>query len=39
MGVAFVFSSHDPQVMAAADDALTLRDGHIVELRRAGAAP
>jgi putative ABC transport system ATP-binding protein len=39
MGVAFVFSSHDPQVMAAADDALTLRDGHIVELRRSGAAP
>jgi putative ABC transport system ATP-binding protein len=39
MGVAFVFSSHDPQVMAAADDAVTLRDGHIVELRRAGAVP
>ena len=38
MGVAFVFSSHDPQVMAAADDAVSLRDGHIVELRRAGAA-
>ena len=30
-GVAFVFSSHDPAVMAAADDAVTLRDGRIVE--------
>jgi putative ABC transport system ATP-binding protein len=27
--VSFVFSSHDPQVLAAADDALTMRDGRI----------
>jgi putative ABC transport system ATP-binding protein len=32
-GVAFVFSSHDPVVMAAADDAVTLRDGRIVDRR------
>jgi len=25
----FVFSSHDPQVLAAADDALAMRDGRI----------
>jgi putative ABC transport system ATP-binding protein len=39
--VAFVFSSHDPAVMAAADDAVTLRDGHIVARRSAlaGAGP
>jgi putative ABC transport system ATP-binding protein len=36
-GVAFVFSSHDAAVMAAADDAVTLRDGHIVERRSAVA--
>jgi putative ABC transport system ATP-binding protein len=27
--VSFVFSSHDPQVLAAADDAVTIRDGRI----------
>jgi putative ABC transport system ATP-binding protein len=27
--VSFVFSSHDPQVLAAADDALAMRDGRI----------
>jgi putative ABC transport system ATP-binding protein len=34
----FVFSSHDPNVMAEADDAVTLRDGRIVarERRRHG---
>jgi putative ABC transport system ATP-binding protein len=36
-GVAFVFSSHDPQVMAAADDSVTLRDGRIVDQH--GASP
>jgi len=30
-GVAFVFSSHDPAILAAADDSVTLRDGRIVE--------
>jgi putative ABC transport system ATP-binding protein len=38
-GVAFVFSSHDPAVMAAADDAVTLRDGRIVEQHAGHAAP
>jgi len=27
--VSFVFSSHDPQLFAAADDVLTLRDGRL----------
>jgi putative ABC transport system ATP-binding protein len=37
--VSFVFSSHDPQVLAAADDAVLIRDGHIesIERRRAGS--
>lgn len=30
----FVFSSHDPQVLSAADDAVLLRDGRIVDIRR-----
>jgi putative ABC transport system ATP-binding protein len=30
----FVFSSHDPKVLAEADDAVTLRDGRIVGLKR-----
>jgi putative ABC transport system ATP-binding protein len=30
----FVFSSHDPKVLAAADDAVWLQDGRIVEIRR-----
>jgi putative ABC transport system ATP-binding protein len=38
--VSFVFSSHDPKVLAAADDAVVIRDGRIekVERRAAGAA-
>jgi putative ABC transport system ATP-binding protein len=36
-GVAFVFSSHDPKVLEAADDAVTLSDGRIVEVRRRSA--
>jgi putative ABC transport system ATP-binding protein len=27
----FIFSSHDPNVLAAADDAVFIRDGHIVQ--------
>lgn len=34
LNVSFVFSSHDPQVMAAADDAVLIRDGRIEEIRR-----
>jgi putative ABC transport system ATP-binding protein len=30
----FVFSSHDPQVLAAADDAVVLQDGRIVSIER-----
>jgi putative ABC transport system ATP-binding protein len=30
----FVFSSHDPKVMAEADDAVLLRDGQIVSIKR-----
>jgi putative ABC transport system ATP-binding protein len=40
--VSFVFSSHDPQVLAEADDTVFLRDGRIVSVARcdesAGAA-
>jgi putative ABC transport system ATP-binding protein len=32
--VSFVFSSHDPQVLAAADDAVHFRDGRIVSVER-----
>lgn len=32
--VSFVFSSHDPQVMAAADDAVMIRDGRIEKIER-----
>jgi putative ABC transport system ATP-binding protein len=32
--VCFVFSSHDPQVLAAADDVATIRDGALVSLVR-----
>ena len=32
--VSFVFSSHDPQVMAAADDAVRIRDGQIEKAER-----
>ncbi|MBB2487693.1 ABC transporter ATP-binding protein [Mitsuaria sp. WAJ17] len=35
--VSFVISSHDPQVLAAADDMVRIKDGRIVELRRADA--
>ncbi|WP_372684125.1 ABC transporter ATP-binding protein [Burkholderia contaminans] len=31
----FVFSSHDPQVVAAADDVAMIRDGRVVETRSA----
>ena len=34
--VSFVFSSHDPQVMAEADDAVLIRDGRIVAVERRG---
>ena len=30
----FVFSSHDPKVMAEADDAVILRDGRIISIKR-----
>jgi putative ABC transport system ATP-binding protein len=32
--VSFIFSSHDPQVLAEADDAITISDGRIVSVRR-----
>ncbi|WP_035054751.1 ABC transporter ATP-binding protein [Andreprevotia chitinilytica] len=32
--VTFVFSSHDPQVLAEADDVVSIRDGRITEIRR-----
>ncbi len=32
--VAFVFSSHDPQVLAAADDAVLISDGQIESIQR-----
>jgi putative ABC transport system ATP-binding protein len=32
--VSFVFSSHDPQVMAEADDAVLIRDGRIISVER-----
>jgi len=32
--VSFVFSSHDPQVMARADDAVKIRDGRIESIER-----
>jgi putative ABC transport system ATP-binding protein len=30
----FIFSSHDPKVLAEADDAVWLRDGRIIEVKR-----
>lgn len=33
--VSFVFSSHDPKVLAAADDAVIIRDGRIETIQRA----
>ena len=35
--VSFVFSSHDPKVLAAADDRVLIRDGRIVDVERRGA--
>jgi putative ABC transport system ATP-binding protein len=35
--VSFVFSSHDPQVLAEADDAVFIRDGHITHVERRSA--
>lgn len=35
---AFIFSSHDPHVLAAADDAIYLSDGAIVSITRRGSA-
>ncbi|KAF0812395.1 putative ABC transporter ATP-binding protein YknY [Andreprevotia sp. IGB-42] len=32
--VSFVFSSHDPQVLAEADDVVSIRDGRITGIRR-----
>lgn len=32
--VSFVFSSHDPHVMAEADDAVSIRDGRIIAVER-----
>jgi putative ABC transport system ATP-binding protein len=34
----FVFSSHDPRILAEADDAVWLRDGQIVKVTRQSAA-
>ena len=36
--VSFVFSSHDPQVLAEADDAVHIRDGRIVSIERRDSA-
>jgi len=33
-GVAFLFSSHDPQLLAAADDRVFLRDGRVTAVER-----
>ena len=35
--VSFVFSSHDPRVIAAADDAVLIRDGRVEKVERAAA--
>ena len=34
MNVSFIFSSHDPKVMAEADDAVMIRDGRITSIER-----
>lgn len=36
LAVSFVFSSHDPQVMAEADDAIVIRDGRVMSVQRQG---
>jgi putative ABC transport system ATP-binding protein len=35
--VSFVFSSHDPKVLEAADDAVHIHDGRIVSIERRNA--
>lgn len=30
----FIFSSHDPQLLASADDVVNIRDGRIVSIER-----
>jgi putative ABC transport system ATP-binding protein len=37
--VSFVFSSHDPKVLEAADDAVHIHDGRITAIERRGMAP
>lgn len=37
--VSFVFSSHDPQVQAEADDAVFIRDGRIIGIERRSEQP
>lgn len=34
--ISFIFSSHDPDVISAADDTILLKDGHIHGIRRKG---
>ena len=34
--ISFIFSSHDPEVISAADDTILLKDGHIHGIRRKG---
>jgi putative ABC transport system ATP-binding protein len=38
LSVSFVFSSHDPQVQAEADDAIFIRDGHITHIEQGNQA-
>jgi len=37
--ISFVFSSHDPKVLEAADDAIHIRDGRIVSIERRDGQP
>lgn len=37
--ISFLFSSHDPSLMSAADDLITLQDGAIQSIRRKAAGP
>lgn len=37
--ISFVFSSHDPQVLAAADDAIMMRDARIEKIERSETRP
>jgi putative ABC transport system ATP-binding protein len=34
--ISFIFSSHDPEVIKAADDTIFLKDGRIQSIRRKG---